>query len=180
MRTAHEITAYLLIGVNALAGVVCLVAYRWPKLRGRWLWGLVIVAEGLVFIQATLGTILARRENTQLGDLHALVREVCEHPLHREELAPAFAPVLALRDPQARVIGCQALERLRARSGASLLYPLLAGGPTEVVRAARAAMVTITGVEWRGTLPAMQQRLAARGFRPDPSAKHPFAGAKRP
>jgi hypothetical protein len=72
MRNAHEITAYLLIGVNALAGVLCLVAYRWPKLRGRWLWGLVIVAEGLVFIQATLGTILARRENTQLGDLHAL------------------------------------------------------------------------------------------------------------
>jgi hypothetical protein len=72
MRTAHEICGWLLIGVNAVAGVLCLAAYRWPRLRGRWLWALVIVAQVLVFVQATLGTILARRENVQLGDLHAL------------------------------------------------------------------------------------------------------------
>jgi hypothetical protein len=72
MRTAHEICGWLLIGFNALAGVLCLAAYRWPRLRGRWLWALVIVAEALVFVQATLGTVLARRENVQLGDLHAL------------------------------------------------------------------------------------------------------------
>jgi hypothetical protein len=72
MRTAHEITAWLLIGCNALAGALCLAADRWPKRRGRWLWALVIVAQSLVFLQATLGTILARQEKTQLGDLHAL------------------------------------------------------------------------------------------------------------
>ena len=72
MRAAHEITAWLLIGFNAIAGALCLAAYRWAKLRGRWLWALVIVAQSLVFVQATLGTILARRENTELGDLHAL------------------------------------------------------------------------------------------------------------
>lgn len=72
MRAAHEVTAWLLIGANAVAGVLCLAAFRWRRLRGRWLWGLVIVAQSLVFVQATLGTILARREDTKLGDLHAL------------------------------------------------------------------------------------------------------------
>jgi hypothetical protein len=72
MRSAHEFTGYLLIGMNAAAGVACLAAYRWPRLRGRWLWALVIVAQTLVFVQATTGTILARRTNVQLGDLHAL------------------------------------------------------------------------------------------------------------
>lgn len=72
MRTAHEITGWLLIGFNAVAGVLCLAAYQWPRLRGRWLWALVIIAQSLVFVQATLGTILARQEDVELGDLHAL------------------------------------------------------------------------------------------------------------
>jgi len=72
MRAAHEVTAWLLIGFNAVAGALCLWAYRWPRLRGRWLWAFVIVAQGLVFVQATLGTILARQEEVELGDLHAL------------------------------------------------------------------------------------------------------------
>ena len=72
MRSAHEITAWLLIGFNAVAGALCLAAYRRPTLRGRWLWALVIVAQSLVFVQATIGTILARQEKTELGDLHAL------------------------------------------------------------------------------------------------------------
>jgi hypothetical protein len=72
MRTAHQITGWLLIGCNALAGVLCLAAYQWPRLRGRWLWALVIVAQALVFVQATLGTILARQEDVELGDMHAL------------------------------------------------------------------------------------------------------------
>jgi len=72
MRAAHEVTAWLLIGFNAVAGGLCLAAYRWPRLRGRWLWVLVIVAQALVFVQATLGTILARQEDVELGDLHAL------------------------------------------------------------------------------------------------------------
>ena len=72
MRAAHEVTAWLLIGFNAVAGALCLSAYRWPRLRGRSLWALVIVAQALVFVQATLGTILARQEGVELGDLHAL------------------------------------------------------------------------------------------------------------
>ena len=72
MRTAHEVTAWLLIGSNAVAGALCLAAYRWDRLRGAWLWILVIVAEALVFVQATIGTILARQTGIELGDLHAL------------------------------------------------------------------------------------------------------------
>jgi hypothetical protein len=72
MRAAHEITAWLLIGFNAAAGAACLIAYRFPRLRGVWMWVLVVVAEAVVFVQATLGTILARQSNVELGDLHAL------------------------------------------------------------------------------------------------------------
>jgi hypothetical protein len=72
MRAAHEVTGWLLIGFNAAAGALCLAAYRWPRWRGRWLWALVIVAHALVFLQATLGTVLARQEDVELGDLHAL------------------------------------------------------------------------------------------------------------
>ena len=72
MRTAHEICGWLLIAFNALAGIACLVVFRWPRLAGRWVWGLVIVGQAIVFVQATLGTILSRRAGTELGDLHAL------------------------------------------------------------------------------------------------------------
>jgi hypothetical protein len=44
------------------------------------------------------------------------------------------------------------------------LLPLLVGGRVEVVTAARAALVAITGLEWRGTTEAMVQRLEALGF----------------
>ena len=61
MRAAHEITAWLLIGFNAVAGRCAWRRTGGRRLRGRWLWALVIVAQSLVFVQATLGTILARR-----------------------------------------------------------------------------------------------------------------------
>ena len=112
---------------------------------------------------------LAEAETAGLavGDVNALARELCEHPLHREELALAFRASLAHPDPAVRVIGCQALERLKARSGASLLFPLLHGGSREVVTAARSALVAITGIEWRGTSKSISRRLAARGFYPN-------------
>jgi HEAT repeat protein len=108
--------------------------------------------------------LLADDTTLAVGDVHRLVGELCAHPLQREALAPALAPLLGHSDPAVRVIGCQALATLGARSGAPLLYPLLRGGPVEVVTAARSALVAITGVEWRGTPEVMAQRLAARGF----------------
>jgi hypothetical protein len=72
MRQAHEITAWLLIGTNAAAGAVCLAAYWLTSLRGRWVWVLVIVAQALAFVQATIGTLLAGQDGVELGDMHAL------------------------------------------------------------------------------------------------------------
>ena len=72
MRQAHEVTAWLLIGSNALAGVVCLIALRRPDLERRPLWALVVVAQASTFVQATLGTILANQSGAELGDMHAL------------------------------------------------------------------------------------------------------------
>ncbi len=72
LRDAHEINAVLLIGLNAVAGVLCLAAYRWQGLRGRWLWALVIVAQLTTFVQATIGAVLFRRPGAVQSDLHAL------------------------------------------------------------------------------------------------------------
>jgi hypothetical protein len=72
IHTAHEVTAWSLITLNAAAGVACLVADRWSELRGRWLWGLVIAAQLTIFVQATLGALLARQSGVELGDMHAL------------------------------------------------------------------------------------------------------------
>jgi hypothetical protein len=72
MSEAHRVTAWLLIGFNALAGAWCLAAFRFPRLRGRAMWATVIVAQVSVFVQATLGAILSRQNDVHLGDMHAL------------------------------------------------------------------------------------------------------------
>lgn len=72
MSDAHVITGWVLIGLNALAGVWCLAAYRFEPLRGRPLWACVIAAQLTVFVQAVLGVVLARSDGVQLDDMHAL------------------------------------------------------------------------------------------------------------
>lgn len=49
------------IGSNAIAGLGCLLAWRRPRLRGRWLWGLTIAAECAIVLQVILGTIIVSR-----------------------------------------------------------------------------------------------------------------------
>ncbi|MEO6652289.1 MAG: hypothetical protein ABIP17_06495 [Ilumatobacteraceae bacterium] len=72
LHDAHEVNAWLLIGLNALAGVWCLAAYRFHEIRGRVLWGTVIVAQLTTFAQAVIGAVLANRDDVELGDMHAL------------------------------------------------------------------------------------------------------------
>lgn len=72
MKSAHEVNAWLLIGLNALAGVWCLAAYQLSHLRGRVLWATVIVAQLTVFVQAMIGAALSRRDDVELNDMHAL------------------------------------------------------------------------------------------------------------
>lgn len=72
MRSAHEVTAWLLIGVNAVAGAWCLLAHRYPRLRGAAVWAVVIVGQALAFVQAVFGAVLSRQEGVELDDMHAL------------------------------------------------------------------------------------------------------------
>jgi hypothetical protein len=72
MKAVHELNAWLLIGLNAFAGAWCLAAYRFRRLRGRVLWATVILAQATVFVQATIGAILSRRDDVELNDMHAL------------------------------------------------------------------------------------------------------------
>ena len=72
LHDAHEINAWLLISLNAAAGVWCLAADRLTVLRGRPLWLFVIVAQLTTFSQAVTGAILANRDDVDLNDMHAL------------------------------------------------------------------------------------------------------------
>lgn len=72
LHDAHEINAWLLIGLNAAAGIWCLAADRLAPLRGRALWGFVIVAQLTTFSQAVIGALLANRDEVELNDMHAL------------------------------------------------------------------------------------------------------------
>ena len=72
LHDAHDINAWLLIGLNAAAGVWCLAAHRWAPMRGRALWAFVTVAQLTAFSQALIGTVLADRDGVELDDMHAL------------------------------------------------------------------------------------------------------------
>jgi hypothetical protein len=77
MLDAHRYTGWALIAVNAAAGVWCLAAHRWRRLRQPVMWATVIVGQALAFVQATLGAVLANRNggnpnDGELGDMHAL------------------------------------------------------------------------------------------------------------
>jgi hypothetical protein len=68
----HRIGAWGLIVANAGAGVWALAAHRWRSLRGRPLWGAIIVAQLTTFVQAISGTILITRDDLEAPRLHAL------------------------------------------------------------------------------------------------------------
>ena len=72
LHEAHEITAWVLIALNALVGAWCLAAHGVMSLRGRVLWGAVVAAQLSAFVQAVLGAALASREDVVLNDMHAL------------------------------------------------------------------------------------------------------------
>ena len=72
LHDAHEIIGWVLIVTNALSGAWCLAAYQWPALRGRPLWGGVIVAQLTTFVQAVVGAVLSRQGGVVLDDMHAL------------------------------------------------------------------------------------------------------------
>ena len=72
LHDVHEVTGWVLIVTNAVVGIWCLAAYRWPAVRGRAVWGGVIVAQATAFTQAVIGAVLSRRDGVELDDMHAL------------------------------------------------------------------------------------------------------------
>lgn len=71
-RTLHHSWAWVVIVSNAVAGVLCLVAYWLPAFRKRPLWWFVIVAEVAVFVQAILGVVLLNADKLESPKFHML------------------------------------------------------------------------------------------------------------
>ena len=72
LNDAHEVNAWLLIGLNAFAGLWCLAAYLFETVRGRAVWVFVTIAQLTAFSQAVIGALLANRDGVELDDMHAL------------------------------------------------------------------------------------------------------------
>ena len=68
----HHSLAWALIIANAVAGGWALAAQPWPRLRGRPLWAVIVLAQLTAFAQAITGTILIARDDLEPAPLHAL------------------------------------------------------------------------------------------------------------
>jgi hypothetical protein len=55
---------------NAVAGVIALVAWRWPSARGRWVWLATIVAEAFLMVQVLVGVILVSDDRYTVARFH--------------------------------------------------------------------------------------------------------------
>jgi heme A synthase len=58
LRSFHGVWGYVAIVANGLVGVAALIAWRYRKARGRWLWWATIAAESMMMIQVLIGVIL--------------------------------------------------------------------------------------------------------------------------
>ena len=58
----HRTWGYVAIGLNALAGVIALVAWQWRRFRGPWVWVTTAVAEVAILVQILAGTVLVMRD----------------------------------------------------------------------------------------------------------------------
>ena len=55
----HKVWAYVAISANAIAGIICLIAWRRRAWRERrWIWVVTIVAESAMMLQVVVGVTL--------------------------------------------------------------------------------------------------------------------------
>jgi hypothetical protein len=66
----HKVWGYIAIVANAIAGVIALVAWRWRRFRGRWVWIVTIAAEAALMLQVLVGTILVASKDYEAPDFH--------------------------------------------------------------------------------------------------------------
>ncbi len=58
--------------VNGAAGAWCLAAERFERLRGKVLWGFVLVAQLTVFAQAVFGVLVIQLDKVKVTNFHLL------------------------------------------------------------------------------------------------------------
>jgi len=58
LRHFHSVWGYIAIVANALAGLICLLAWRVQRVRGRWVWVCTIAAQAMLMVEVVIGTIL--------------------------------------------------------------------------------------------------------------------------
>ena len=70
LRDLHVGWAWMVILSNALAGLWCLGAHKWPSLRTRALWWFTVAAELTVFVQVGLGVGAMQSEHLKPKQFH--------------------------------------------------------------------------------------------------------------
>lgn len=70
LREAHVTWAWVMIGSNAVAGLWCLGAHRWARLRVRPMWWFTVFAELAVFVQVILGVATMQSEDVETEQFH--------------------------------------------------------------------------------------------------------------
>jgi hypothetical protein len=66
----HKIWAWVAISANGLVGAAALVAWRVPRLRGRWVWIATIVAMAAMTIQVFIGVSLQASKQYKAPGFH--------------------------------------------------------------------------------------------------------------
>ena len=66
----HRVWGYVAIVANGLAGLYALAAWRWPRLRGRWVWVATIAAEAAMMLQVVLGVLLVSIDDFEPPRFH--------------------------------------------------------------------------------------------------------------
>jgi hypothetical protein len=70
LRDFHGVWGYVSIVSNAVAGVIALAAWRWERLRGRWVWIATIAAEAAIMVQVVTGVALVSDDRYTVARFH--------------------------------------------------------------------------------------------------------------
>lgn len=66
----HRSFGWYVVGANAVAAVVALVAWRFPRFQGRWVWIVTIAAEVAVLVQVIGGVVLVASKEFRAPKFH--------------------------------------------------------------------------------------------------------------
>ena len=70
LRDFHATWGYVAIVANGLVGVAALAAWKIVKVRGRWLWISILVAEAAMMLQVLVGVILVASKDYTVPRFH--------------------------------------------------------------------------------------------------------------